>query len=84
MRVDAEGVKDVVRDEMMKLDLGRVGEKKAEGSEKSTQLSNVTDRTIREEENEVKTVKTERIVPKNAKMSNSVVLQKKNQPLLSE
>lgn len=49
MRVDAEGVKVVVRDEVMKLDLGRVGEKKAEGSEKSTQLSNVTDRTIREE-----------------------------------
>ena len=84
MRVDAEGVKILVRDEVLKLDLGRVGEKKAEGSEKSTQLSNVTDRTIREEENEVKTVKTERIVPKNAKMNNSVVLQKKSQPLLTE
>ena len=49
VRVDAEGVKVVVRDEVMKLDLGRVGEKNAEGSEKSTQMSNVTDRTIREE-----------------------------------
>ena len=77
-------VKVVVREEVLKLDLGRVGDKKAEGSEKSTQLSNVTDRTIREEENEVKTVKTERIVPKNVKMSNSVSLQKKSQPLLSE
>ena len=84
MRVDAEGVKVVVRDEVMKLDLGRVGEKNAEGSEKSTQMSNVTDRTIREDENEVKTVKTERIVPKNVKMSNSVSLQKKSQPLMSE
>ena len=84
MRVDAEGVKVVVRDEVLKLDLGSVGEKKAEGSEKSTQLSNVTDRTIRDEENEVKTVKTERIVPKNVKMSNSVVLPKKSQLLQSE
>ena len=84
MRVDAEGVKVVVRDEVLKLDLGSVGEKKAEGSEKSTQLSNVTDRTIREEENEAKTVKTERIVPKNVKMSNSAVFQKKSQPFLSE
>ena len=84
MRVDAEGVKVVVRDEVLKLDLGSVGEKKAEGSEKSTQLSNVTDRTIREEENEVKTVRTERIAPKNVKMSNSAVFPKKSQPLLSE